>query len=184
MPPTYQTNILDETGTVRIDGSTAFTVNSPQHLRSFAFSHSTASLAAGVPIYTPAVGDVIYDIGICVTTAFNGTTPFLDVGTFNGGNVGLFAELAGAAVDGTKLYAGVTDNAGLSVPNTAPWLQSAVGSAGALGGAAYNSTPIIVTAANPLLLVASQDGQKGGTATGATLGSGTVYVFTGQALSF
>ncbi len=184
MIPTYSTNILDQSGQIRIEGATQFTASTPLTLRSFAFSHSTAALAAGVTVYTPDVGDVIYDIGICLSTAFNGTTPLLDVGTFNGGNVGLFGELAGAGVDGTKLYAAATDNAGLTVPNTASWLQAATGSVGAAAGAAYNSTPIIVTTANPILLVASQNGQKGGTATGATAGVGTVYMLTGQPLSF
>lgn len=184
MPPTYPTNINDETGQTRIEGYTQFTQYSPQHLRAFPFAYNTAGLAAGVTIYTPAVGDVIYDIGIAVTTAFNGTTPLLDVGTFNGGNVGLFGELAAGAVDGTKVYSAVTDNAGLTTPNSAMWLQAAVGSHGAAGTAAYVSTPIIVTTANPLLLVLSQNGQKGGTAPGGSAGAGTVYVFTGQPLPF
>ena len=181
----YNTNVLDESGQIRIEGQLQFTgPSAPQHIRSFAVSHSTAGLATGVAVWTPQVGDIIYDIGIVLTTAFNGTTPLLDVGTFNGGNVGLFGELAGAGVDGTKLYADVTDNAGLSAPNTAPWLQSAVGSVGAAAGAAYKSTPILVTAANPVLLVASQNGQKGGTATGATVGAGNVYVLLGNPVSF
>lgn len=186
MRTVYPTYIEDSGGGVRIEGYTEFPTSSatPQTLRSFAFTYQTAGLAAGVTIYTPQVGDVIYDIGICVTTAFNGTTPLLDVGTFNGGNVGLFGELAAGAVDGSKVYAGVTDNAGLTTPNTAMWLQAAVGSHGAAGTAAYVSTPIIVTAANPILLVGSQSGQKGGTAIGGTAGAGTVFVLTGTPLSF
>ena len=186
MALTYTVDLLNQDGTSTVRaGELQYPsgLPTPQHLRYFNFSYATAGLASGVTIYTPNIGDVIYDVGICVTTAFNGTTPLLDVGTFNGGNVGLFGELAGAGVDGTKLYAAVTDNAGLSVPNTASWLQAAVGSVGAAGTAAYHSTPIIVTAANPLLLVVSQNGQKGGTATGATAGVGTVYVLTGQPLS-
>lgn len=158
--------------------------STPALLRSFAFTYQTASLAAGVTIYTPAVGDVIYDIGIAVTTAFNGTTPKLDVGSFNGGTDGLFKNLAGNPVDGTKLYSAVTHNAGYTSPNSALWLQAAVGSVGAAGTAAYVSTPLIVTTANALLLVASQDGTKGGTAITSTAGVGTVYVLTSTPISF
>lgn len=180
----FDTNILDDTGQVRIEGQTSFLDSTPQHIRYFPFTYQTAGLATGVTLGTPAVGQVIYDIGICVTTAFNGTTPLLDVGTFNGGNVGLFGELASSAIDGTKLYSAVTDNAGLTAPNAAQWLQAAAGSHGAAGTAAYNSTPLLVTAANPLLLVASQNGQKGGTAITSTAGAGTVYVILGQPILF
>lgn len=176
-------NITRLQGTITFLDSTAQPVSSQVTLRSFAFSHSTAGLAAGVTVYTPAIGDVILDVGVAITTAFDGTTPKLDVGTFSG-TAGLFATLGGGVIDGTKLYAAVTDNTGLTSPNTPLWLSTSVGSAGAAGSAAYNSSQLIVTAANPLLLVASQDGAKGGTAIDSTVGEGLVYVLAATPLAF
>lgn len=143
-----------------------------------AIAFGTAGLTAGVALYTPAVGDLILDIGIVITTAFNGTTPKIDVGTFNGGNNGLFDELAGAPVDATKVYADVTNNAGIAAANSHLWLSSAITSVGAAGTAAINSWQLRVSAANPLLVVVSQTGAKGGTATGATAGAATIVVVT------
>jgi hypothetical protein len=144
-------------------------------LTSLAFAFDTAALTTGVAILTPAIGDVIYDIGVSVTVAFNGTTPKADVGTFNGGNVGLFGEL-GTVVDLSNADDAVTDNAGLAVGHAANWLQASIGSVGAAASAAYISGQLVVTAANPLVLVVSQNGQKSGTAIGGSAGSGLVYV--------
>lgn len=149
---------------------------SPVYIKHYSFDYTTSGLAAGVTVHTPAVGDLILDIGVVITTAFNGTTPKLDIGTFNGGNVGLFGEVGGAAVDGTKLYADVTDNAGLGIANSHLWLSSAVIAANSAGIASLPSWQLYCSAANPILLVASQNGQKGGTAITSTAGAATVVI--------
>src|SRR5512146_201439 len=77
-------NITRLQGTLTFLDSTAQPVSSQTTTRSFAFTFQTAGLAAGVAVYTPAIGDVIYDVGIAVTTAFDGTTPKLDIGSFSG----------------------------------------------------------------------------------------------------
>jgi hypothetical protein len=146
-------------------------------VRKFPFTFATAGLATGYALYTPAVGDLIYDIGISVDTLFNGTTPLADVGTFSGGNVGLFGEL-GAAIDLGTADADVTDNAGLAEGGTATWLSAAIIVKNTAAESGVLPWTLKVTAANPLLLVVSQNGQKGGTATGATAGAGVVYVVT------
>jgi hypothetical protein len=183
----YAASILREDVSVDREGFVSFTDpgNQPAVLRGpFPFTHSTAGVTAGVPIYTPNVGDVILDIGIQLPVAFNGTTPMCDVGTFNGGSAGLFDGLAGAAVNLADADAAVTDNAGLSSATTTTWLAAAIGSAGAAGGASYLPAALYVTVANPLLLVVSQSGMKGGTATGATAGTGAVYVITSSPVPF
>ena len=162
--------VYDVTGAVRIEGS----INpSPIYCVTYYFDFSTSGATTGVTLYTPSVGDVIYDIAISVGTAFDGTTPLADVGTFNGGNVGLFGELTTGAVDLTAANTAVTGNAGIAHFGT-----------NSLKIGAYASTAKIgllkVTAANPLLLVFSQNGQKGGTATGSTVGSGHVTILTGS----
>jgi hypothetical protein len=174
-------------GSGRVEGFLDFTdpTNTPAFLRGpFPFTFATAGLTAGVAIYTPNVGDVIYDIGVEIATAFDGTTPLADVGTFSGGNNGLFDELAGTTVDLTAADAAVTDNAGLSHATNQSWLQAAIGSVGAAAGSAYLPGALYVTVANPILLVISQTGAKGGAATGATVGVGAVYVLTSQPVRF
>lgn len=187
--PVVPAEMIDSGGTKILEnGTLQFQPNgsgaTPLLLRSFGITFATAGLASGVTIYTPAVGDVIYDIGVGITTAFDGTTPKLDVGTFNGGTDGLFKNLATAAVDGTKVYADVTHNAGLGTPNSVLWLNDAVASHASAGTAAFNPPIMIVSAANPLLVVASQDGTKGGTAITSTHGVASIFVLSATPISF
>ena len=156
----------------------------PLMIRSFGITFATASLNTGVTIYTPAVGDVIYDVGIGISTAFDGTTPKLDVGTFNGGNNGLFKTLAQNPVDGTKVYADAASNAGLGVPNSALWLSTAIVAGNSASLSTLQSNEIVVSAANPLLVVASQTGAKSGTAITSTHGVATIYVMTATPITF
>ena len=181
MPTTYPATFQDGSGLQRLDGSLLITGNAgvtPLNVLSFPFTFATAGLASGVTLYTPSIGDIIYDIGVVITTAFDGTTPKIDVGTFNGGNNGLFDELATAPIDATKVYADVTNNAGLGTPNSALWLSTAIVQGNSASLSSLKSNEIRVSAANPVLLVASQSGAKGGTAITSTHGVGTVYVIT------
>lgn len=156
---------------------TGVIVPGPAFVRSFAFTFATVGLTTGVPILQLRAGDVVYDIGVSVPVAFDGTTPSADVGTFDGGNDGLFDFLA-TVVDLTALDNAVTENAGLATTSGPNWLAAAVASAGAAGSQSFNPTQITVTADCELLLVVSQSGAKGGTATGSTAGAGVVYVVT------
>lgn len=133
----------------------------------FRFTFASTGLTTGRSLIQLPVGAIIYDIGILVGTAFDGTTPLADVGTFSG-NTGLFDQLGGAAIDLTVADAAVTDNAG--VASSLNWLsQLAI---------ANNNGPfqLDLTALSTLSVVATQSGQKGGTATGATAGAAAVYV--------
>ena len=180
---TFPATFSDASGLQRLDGSINFTGSASQaivNVQSFPITFATAGLAAGVALYTPAVGDVILDVGVVITTAFDGTTPKIDVGTFNGGNVGLFGELTAGAIDATKVYADVTDNAGLAVANAALWLSAAVITVGTAGTAAIHSWQLRCSAANPVLVVASQNGQKGGTAISSTHGVASIVVVSAQ----
>lgn len=142
----------------------------------FTVKSSTSGLTTGVPICTLPVGAVVYDIGVFVTTGFDGTTPLLDVGSFSG-TTGLFANLAGTAVELADALVAVTDNAGLeSNQDSHSWLAAAVGSVGAAAGAAFLPPEVFVSAISTLSVVVSQDGTKGGTAAGSTTGTALVYV--------
>ncbi len=189
MATTYPAQILNFDGTeIELEGIVNFTsaTNAPVPistgpilLHSKAFAFGTAGLNTGLTIYTPAIGDVIYDCGVFITTAFNGTTPKADIGTFSGGNDGFFKTLATAVVDITAVDDAVASNAGIQSSATGRWLQAAVGSIGADAGAAYVDSQLRVTAANPILIVANQTGAKSGTAVGGTTGAGIAYVLAG-----
>src|ERR1700739_4114370 len=131
---------ITENGEIQFLSSTNQPAVAPNtlYIKVFTLAYNAASFAAGISLYIPAVGDVIYDVGLGITTAFNGTTPKLDVGGFSG-TTGFFKQLAGNPADATKVYAGITNNTGFSSPNSALWLQAAVGSVGAAGAAAYVS---------------------------------------------
>lgn len=130
----------------------------------FTFAEGSAALAAGIE--TGIVlndGDLIVGAWFEVDTAFNGTTPLADVGTFSS-TEGIFKELNSAAVDMTAADSAVADNAALDK----------IGGAKLAGQAGM---PLRATATGTqLLLVVSETGAKGGTASGATVGSAVLHV--------
>lgn len=65
--------------------------------RAFPFAFDTADLLTGHAVYTPTVGDLLIDAWIEIDTAWDGTTPFADIGSFVGSGVtqGLFRQLVG-----------------------------------------------------------------------------------------
>jgi hypothetical protein len=142
----------------------------------FPFTHATAGLAAGVAFYTPTIGDILLDGWIEVDTAFDGTTPKGDIGTFVGNTSGLFGNDT-LPIDLTK-----ADNqgGGTGVLLNDNIKQNALALAGAVTNAGvpenYRVTPAKFTAANPLKVVVSQDGTAGGVATGSTVGAAAVYI--------
>ncbi len=123
---TYNVDILTQDGSKVVQaGEIQFlsSTNQPAvapntlYIKVFTIAYTAAGFATpGVSLYTPAIGDVIYDVGIGITTAFNGTTPKLDVGAFSG-TTGFFKQLAGNPADATKVYAGITNNTGYSSGN-------------------------------------------------------------------
>jgi hypothetical protein len=113
--------------------------------------------------YVSAIGDTLLNAWVATEIAFNGTTPKADLGTFAGGvTVGLFAEIG--PVDLTAADTLNYGGDGLSTNFTVPSLV-------ALGGGSYRSAPTVFTAVHPLLAVASQGGDFGGTVLDSTAGS-------------
>lgn len=134
----------------------------------FAFNTVTSAewAADGAPVvgYEPNVGDLILAAWFETDTLWNGTTPKADVGTFDGGNAGLFEEINSATVSLATADEAITDNAGIDKIAT----PVIVGQAG---------MPLRITsAANPLLVVVSETGAKNGTAQGSTAGSSTLHL--------
>lgn len=139
----------------------------------FSFAYNTASLTSGVTVYTPTVNDILIDAWFEITTAFDGTTPKADIGSFSGTTAGLFAAAAGA-VDLSSVDSTTLGGDGISVNNT-------ITVSSLLAASGYNNTrisPSRFTAATAIKLVVSQDGLSGGAAIGGTAGAGKLYLVT------
>jgi hypothetical protein len=142
----------------------------------FTIKATTPGLTTGVTLCQLPPGAVIYDVGIFVTVGWDGTTPTMDVGSLSG-TTGLFDALAGAAVELSDPVTAITDNDGLdSNQDSKSWLAAAVASVGAQAGNTFNPPTVYVSDITTVKAVVSQDGTKGGTATGATTGTALVYV--------
>jgi hypothetical protein len=144
-----------------------------RHYRKAIAYNSALISSSGYALYTPTVGDVLMDVWVEITTAWDGTTPRFDVGTGVGVNVGLFGNTYGSvvAVAATDEGGGTgtrTTGAGGFGPSS---LQAF---AGYNGGKATYAT---FTAANPLLIWVTQDGLQGGASPGASAGAGFVHLF-------
>ncbi len=136
----------------------------------FSFAYNTPNLNDGVPFYTPTINDILLNGWIEVTTAFNGTTPFPDIGTFvdtTGGLINGSFDLS--AADDEHLGTGLLT--GPAAGNKSSPLIS-------LNSEDHRFVPLRVTAANPLKIVVSQDGLAGGTAVGGTTGAADIYIVT------
>lgn len=151
-------------------------------VRKFPIAFDTANLVTGHTIYTPTIGDVLLDAWFEIDTAWDGMTPFGDIGTFVGVAFGLFGNLwAPVSMD-------VADTEGpgtgtLNNSNTTPGgtlLSTAnVGIAATPNLARLaRSAPLKFTAANPVKVCVSQDGQNNGISPGATVGAAVVYLVT------
>lgn len=144
----------------------------------FDFAYDTPNLNTGVTVWTPAIGDVLLDAFFSVNTAFDGTTPMADIGQFlSAGTTGVFASLIGTGM------LPPLGNADLTTEGPSPmWglSQELAGSAAYAGG--YSGVTTFRTT-DPLLLVVSQDGTKGGTAIGGTAGAASLYLVVATPLA-
>lgn len=160
------------------DGTTAPVASSASPLivyrKQFAIGDGTggtttaAQFLAGVTLFTPAVGDLILQLAVDVTTAFDGTTPVADFGTFVGSDTGfivpsqtgpIYLDGESTPLGGTGLVVGYSYNDWL-------WIGAQLNGQG---------LHIRATAANPVKIVASQDGTKTGDPLDSTVGAFTAY---------
>ena len=140
----------------------------PNHV-TFAFNHASATSAnwaadgVAVSSYSPTAGDVIQAAWIEIDTLFNGTTPHVDFGIFSGA-LGVFKELASAAILVSSADPALTDNTGLVKRQTAGL------------GSGTAGMPLTFSAADALKVVLSEDGSLGGTAAGASAGAAVLHL--------
>jgi hypothetical protein len=144
-------------------GSGSATVRGP-----FEFAFDTPGLADGVEFYTPTVGEVLVDCTFRVDTAWDGISNLADIGDFTSGTTGLWAYTTSFGFD----------------------LVSANPTSGviALSGVSLNQQALtglfIFTTTDPLLLVVSQDGTKGGPPSDASQGAARLYIVTALPVAF
>jgi hypothetical protein len=140
----------------------------------FSFAFDTANLDTGVTVWTPAVGELLVDAWMQVDTPFNGTTPKADISQFTGAGapIGLFGWLNGSGV--SLVDADNIDGGGgpLTSPNYTTRTLMMQGET-AVGN--LRNAPARFTTTDPLLLVVSQDGTKGGTPIGGAAGAAVLY---------
>lgn len=132
----------------------------------FDFAFDTPGLKDGVPVYNPAIGEVLYDAYFIKKTPFDGTTPSGDL-SVGPALVGLFGMCYGVP----KLNAGTPSN-GVNNDNR-------TGQGSLLNLASGNGTvPGEFISTNPLELYVTQDGKCDGSgiAIDSTVGEVTLVL--------
>lgn len=150
-------------------------------VRSFRFQFNTPGLLTGATIFTPTVGEVLIDAWLDVTTAWDGTTPLFDVGTFTTVHTGWFAVLGGGALDVTKADSTAV-YPGLAVQGTGINFAGSDLAQTAATALALRRLPARFTTADPLKICVSQDGTNTGTSPAATTGAAILYLRTAPPL--
>lgn len=145
-------------------------------VRAFGFAFNSPNILTGHTLYVPTIGDIILACWVRIVTAWDGTTPRLDVGTGVGVTTGMFNNTAGGAP-----VANLADNelivgTGIASQNNGATASSTITSAQL--EVQPRGIPAIVTAANPLKVWVSQNGQNNGADPASTQGAGVVYVVT------
>ncbi len=163
-----------------VDSSTA---GAARVLGPFPFAFDDVGLEDGIAFYTPTVGDILLDAWIEVTEAFDGATPLADLGTFDGSTTGLLAQWFGpfdlTTTSEESAGAGISfsDTSAADPTSFVTGPVSAFNVSISGGNLLYlRAMPARFTATHPVKIVASQDGEAGGTAVGGTAGAGAVYL--------
>jgi hypothetical protein len=163
-------------------------------VRKFPFAYNTPGILTGAALYTPTIGDILLDAWVEIDTAWNGTTPFGDVGDFHNGT-GLFVSmgfnhpvpmnladsgigggpyLIGGSANDLALWDAIAQIAEYPVPAPVP---SSVSIASGQGNA-NRYVPGKFTTADPVKFCVSQDGSDTGANPGSTQGAAILYLVT------
>lgn len=147
------------------------------------FAYDTPGLRTGVPIFTPEEGDLLLDVWIEVVTAWNGTNPFADIGSFTFAAGGWFSSMGSGIdlshADSENELDGLMRDQSTAGNGISSDLSLATVAAIAINnhwGTAVRTLPATFVAADPIKLVVSQDASATGADPGATQGSGFVYL--------
>lgn len=132
----------------------------------FDFSFNTPGLAQGIDIYTPEVGDVLYNLWFDVRTPFDGTTPKADAAV-----AALTYGLVGSVSAAYNLAGSPGETNGIANDNRS-------GQASLIGLAGTNRiAPGRFITTDPLKLFANQDGKCDGTGLplDSTVGEASIF---------
>lgn len=139
----------------------------------FDFAFDTPGLTDGVVVYTPAAaGEVIVGMAIVTTTEWDGTTPKADISTYVGGQSG-FENYGMFGLNGNgPIPMDVAPSAGSVLPLgfTVAGRSNDLFRSLAFGGVEIADF-VVMDTDNPLKVVVSQTGLKGGADPGATQGA-------------
>jgi len=153
-------------------------------VRKFPFVFDTPGILTGAALYTPTLGDILLDAWIEVDTAWNGTTPTGDVGTFVSASFGMWVNVGGGVdmsrADSTFDTAGPLFGVSPSLVSfgTNDIGQSAAAVAGHGPGTGIRQVPAKFTSADPIKVCVSQDGSNAGLDPGSTQGAAVLYLVT------
>ncbi len=140
------------------------------------------ALRDGVAFYTPAVGEVLLDAWFVVDTVFNDVAQ-ADISQYNGSSPdeGLWEWQSPI-----NLAAGADspDQGGGPPGNGIPQNVSLATVAVSANGGGGRVVPAVFTNTDPLLVVVSQDGTKGGSTSPATDGAARLYIVTADPVAF
>lgn len=130
----------------------------------FPFAYDTPGLDAGIPIYTPVVGETLYDAWVHILTPWSGGAayPVVDIGQeINPGTTGLFGGYAYLDLNF------ITSESGPPRPPNNQYLSLSA----QFAFLNQQRSQLRFTDTAPLKLWVSQNGRAGGAATGAIAGS-------------
>lgn len=139
-------------------------------VRKFPFAFNTPGLAAGATLYTPTAGDILLNGWIEVDTAWNGTTPKADIGTFVGTVFGWLTF--NSTVDMTKAD---SERRGTGVLVGSDFSNASIVAA---TGGNERDAPSKLLGTEPIKVVVSTTGASNGADPGATQGAAVLYLVT------
>lgn len=154
-------------------------------VRAFPFAFNTAGILTGAALYVPTIGDILFRAWVEIATAWDGTTPKCDVGTFTSGTTrGWFNGIFGnGAIDLTLEDNTTTSVAdyGLVTANGAN--DSAVTDLELSSDSANIAGPLprIISkfgAVAPVKVCVSTTGATNGSDPGASQGAAVLYLVT------
>lgn len=164
-------------------------------VRAFPFAYNSPGISSpsgsisGFPIYQPVLNDIFMDAWVEIDTAWNGTTPKLDVGTFSSGDIAGWWGTQGQGVpldtgaDGAHLdeiFQNQTFHGSSFASNRLSDVTNL--SFTSLGSRVRILPALVFDGSQTIKICVSTTGLTTGANPGATQGSGVVYLVTATPL--
>lgn len=178
---------------IRINGAS---MGGASIVRAFPFAFDTPGLLTGAALYTPTAGDILLDAWIEIDTAWDGTTPLGDLGSFIGSQFGWFSGVTQVDMTVADVQGGASGiGDGLLVGNTLSsvaqisTIQSIAGAVQVDGAGpgltpispvafGFRAAPARFTTDDQIKVCVSQDGTNTGDDPASTQGAAVLYLVT------